>query len=759
MASLIEGFENDIFISYRQNDNRYDGWVTDFVANLKKELKATFKEEVNVYFDENPHDGLLEMHHVDDSLRNKIKSLIFIPIISQTYCDPKSYAWRNEFLPFKNLVSEDQFGLNIKLLNSGNVTSRIVPVRIHDLDPEDKQLLESTTGGPLRTINFIFKTPGVNRPLRAHEDHPNDNLDKTYYRDQINKVANLTKEIILSLKAANKIPKIPISKEEESKEATPVLSKRKQVIMALIIFTGLVVSAYYFFKDNSDIKSSPTDTKVAIAVLPFKAIGKEDESQYFADGVMEVILANLTSFPELMVKPGASVEKYRDSKESVADIAEELNVQYVLSGSAQKLGDDIRIVVQLIDGRNDVNVWSETFIKKFNNVFDIQNQISATVAKSLKAKLTTEIRNKINRRPTSDFEAYDLFLRANQWSNKYANTRNRSDLDVAISLLKQSLKKDDHFALGYAWLAGLKAIAESDDLTRAKDSILLLANKAVALDSTVVEAYFVLSQVHHYLLDNVQALRFTYKALEELKTSSADKIRRLGSNDSTSLIIRLASIYSRIGEVDKALYLYDELLKVASNEDDVLRLKFVPLAASGNSEELIKLADRIKDSDHDTIFSNLIMTHVWMERKDDQSIINRYVNWNTLKTDDVNLLDQYILMVAYTLRKNGHPKEAADLVTKFEKQLAPDDRFLQAQLLLYKGKQDMGLPLLDDVQIGWYTLSTCNINPLFENVSTDARYKSFIKRNTDRITDERIRINQLESNSYLPVPRDFFAVQ
>jgi hypothetical protein len=92
MASLIEGYSYDIFISYRQKDNKYDSWVTEFVDNLKKELEATFKEEVSVYFDINPHDGLLETHDVDASLKEKLICLVFIPIISQTYCDPKSFA-------------------------------------------------------------------------------------------------------------------------------------------------------------------------------------------------------------------------------------------------------------------------------------------------------------------------------------------------------------------------------------------------------------------------------------------------------------------------------------------------------------------------------------------------------------------------------------------------------------------------------------------------------------------------------------------
>ncbi len=199
MASLIPGYEYDIFISYRQKDNKYDGWVTEFVDNLKKELEATFKEEITVYFDINPHDGLLETHDVDASLKEKLKCLVFIPIISRTYCDPKSFAWEHEFKAFIEQASHDQFGLKAKLLN-GNIASRVLPVRIHDLGKDDIIFFESVLRGGFRSVDFIYKSAGVNRPLRANEDHPHDNYNKIYYRDQINKVANAIEEIISSLK-------------------------------------------------------------------------------------------------------------------------------------------------------------------------------------------------------------------------------------------------------------------------------------------------------------------------------------------------------------------------------------------------------------------------------------------------------------------------------------------------------------------------------------------------------------------------------
>ena len=112
MPSLLPGFEYDIFISYRHTDNR-SGWVTQFVRHLQEELAATIKEPVSVYFDSNQHDGLLETHDVDDSLKSKLNCFIFIPIISQTYCDVNSFAWKHEFQVFRKNAAIDHVGIKI----------------------------------------------------------------------------------------------------------------------------------------------------------------------------------------------------------------------------------------------------------------------------------------------------------------------------------------------------------------------------------------------------------------------------------------------------------------------------------------------------------------------------------------------------------------------------------------------------------------------------------------------------------------------
>ncbi|MFM9837983.1 MAG: hypothetical protein ACKVOQ_06945, partial [Cyclobacteriaceae bacterium] len=196
MPSILPTFQYDIFISYRHNDNR-SGWVTEFVNALQEELAATIKEPLSIYFDQNPHDGLLEMHDVDDSLKEKLKCLIFIPIVSQTYCDPKSFAWKNEFLVFLQMAGADAHGLKVRLPN-GNTASRIMPIRIHELDAHDKKIIEAELG-PLRAIDFTYHSAGVNRPLRAKDDESIKSSSQNSYRDQVNKTANAIKEIINGL--------------------------------------------------------------------------------------------------------------------------------------------------------------------------------------------------------------------------------------------------------------------------------------------------------------------------------------------------------------------------------------------------------------------------------------------------------------------------------------------------------------------------------------------------------------------------------
>jgi hypothetical protein len=313
MPSLIPGYEYDIFISYRQKDNKYDGWVTEFVENLQKELEATFKEEINVYFDINPHDGLLETYDVDESLKDKLKCLIFIPIISRTYIDPKSFAWEHEFKAFIKQASNDQYGLKVKLPN-GNVSSRVLPVQIHDLKADDKALIEKVLRGFLRSIEFVYTEPGVNRPL-TDRDSQDKNINKTNYRNQINKVANAIDEIIAALKTGqfklgdNKT--IKFSEEVKTNVRKVVKQKpaelpHKKIMSGIALVVILVIAAIIaypkIFKRDTLEKLRSSGERISVAVMPFQNMTNDTIWNVWQVGIQNELITSLTNSEELKVR-------------------------------------------------------------------------------------------------------------------------------------------------------------------------------------------------------------------------------------------------------------------------------------------------------------------------------------------------------------------------------------------------------------------------------------------------------------------------
>jgi TolB-like protein len=402
MASLIRGFEYDIFISYRQKDNKYDGWVTEFVDNLTRELEATFKEDVSIYFDISPHDGLLETHDVEASLKNKLKCLVFIPIISRTYCDPKSFAWEHEFKAFVEQSSNDQFGLKVKLPN-GNVASRVLPVRIHDLDKEDIKLCESVLGGYLRGVEFVYREPGVNKPLTS-EDDEKKNLSKTKYRIQINKAANAISEIISGMRTGETVSeKVKITdkmpweedKKKTGEEIRGTLSDRKKLRILSGIFTmsliAVLFSIYIFpkiFKRDTLDRIVSSGERIAIAVMPFQNMTNDSIWDMWREGIQQGIISALSNNRELMVRQKetfnnlvpeqGALETVSISPGSAGNISQKLDADIYVYGSLRESGKSIHIDAQLIDTRSKEVLQSFTVDRSLSddNMFPVIDTIS-----------------------------------------------------------------------------------------------------------------------------------------------------------------------------------------------------------------------------------------------------------------------------------------------------------------------------------------------------------------------------------------------
>lgn len=579
MPSLIPDYEYDIFISYRHKDNKYDGWVSEFVANLRKELEATFKEDVSIYFDENPHDGLLETHHVDKSLEGKLKCLIFIPIISQTYCDPKSFAWQYEFLAFNKMVKEDQFGREVTLSN-GNVASRILPIKIHDLDAADRALLENSLGGVLRSIDFIFKSPGVNRPLSAHEEHSHDNLNKTFYRDQINKVSNAIKEIIVSIR--NEGTLLNVENLRPSRSAPTRLIKSRNKILFSWIGIMLILLLIYFYYQNQ--KGGTRIVEVidkSIAVLPFTDISENHDQAYFSDGMMIEIMDHLFKIDSLRIIPRNSTVSYKDSSKPIKEIAKELGVFNLITGSVRKSDGRVKISVQLIRGEDEHYIWQQTYEREIADVFSVQSDVAQQIASALKAQITPEVKLRIEAIPTPDQQAYEFFLKGRSESKKVWSNLGSDHAKRGIEYLNKAIALDNKFsnaytALGEAYwlLAHYHPDYTTDYWKKSKENL----NRAIALDPLNGWAYSELAVVQHNWDWNKMAALKSLKKAVQLNPSDIEihfdfLWFYLKTDNCDSVSLELNAIKS----IEPGYYFGEEVfLKICNNKIDELAALKVP---------------------------------------------------------------------------------------------------------------------------------------------------------------------------------------
>ena len=600
MASIIPGYEYDIFISYRQKDNKYDGWVTEFIDHLKREIEATFKEDISIYFDENPHDGLLEIHNVNKSLESKLKSVIFIPVISQTYCDPKSFAWQNEFVAFNKMAAAETIGRDIRL-QSGNVCSRIIPVKIHDLDGSDTELIENELGCRLRSIDFIYSSAGVNRPLKP-EDNPDRNLNKTYYRDQINKVANAVKEIIYGLhpEQQKRITKTYQTRDNQERSDTKPGIPAKEIsgirkipaksilwislgimaILALAIFIPGLIN-----KTRSEITGANLIRK-AIAVLPVSNFTGNPELDYIASGIQRTLCNQLGQLSNLIVRPDLSTMQFRDTEEPPQQIAKKLSVNNIIQSSIIGSEENLQIEVSLIEAfPSEKVIWSSTFNQNWNNITSTYNEIINRIMNGIQINILPEDEKKIAGRKSHNPEILKAYDRGLYFMNK----RTAEDFEKGLRCFNEAIETDPVDPLPYLGLAiGYSTAGHTSPVAQDASNLAKgYALKALSHDSALAEAQAVLAMRYLYtewdfpatehslkrameLNPNIPSVHYTYGwylALENKIDEAADAMKKALEIDPTDQVAQgyLSWLCLYFGRFEEALKEGQKLLQLQSD--------------------------------------------------------------------------------------------------------------------------------------------------------------------------------------------------
>ena len=202
-----------------------------------------------------------------------------------------------------------------------------------------------------------------------------------------------------------------------------------------IIIVALVVALGYFIWERQALIPGTDGQQGAvrmtsIAVLPFANLSGNPEQEYFADGITEDIITDLSQISGLFVIARNSSFQYKGKSLDLREVARDLNVKFVLEGSVRRAGNRVRVVAQLIDSKTDKHLWAERYDRELTDIFEIQSEIAERIADALQATLSPEEKAKLSRKPTANVEAYNLYLQGRFYWNKFT----REGVERAIEL-------------------------------------------------------------------------------------------------------------------------------------------------------------------------------------------------------------------------------------------------------------------------------------------------------------------------------------
>lgn len=274
----------------------------------------------------------------------------------------------------------------------------------------------------------------------------------------------------------------------------------KLLVAAAVIISCILI---YLIGNHNAVT---TKLDKSIAVLPFKNESSDSTNVYFVNGLMESTLSKLQKINDLKVISRTTSEKYRQSQKSIPEIAEELEVNYLVEGSGQKVGETVLLNIQLIEAASDKPIWSEQYQRKFEDIFDLQNEIAQEISIAIKAMVTPQELENIQKKPTDNLQAYEYYLQA---LDPYYS-RTYEGLNKAIGLFKKAIDEDEQFALAYANIAISYYFLDmfqsnkqyTDEINRYSDQALLYDSKSdVCLTSKAL--YYIENKEYHLALPHL----------------------------------------------------------------------------------------------------------------------------------------------------------------------------------------------------------------------------------------------------------------
>ena len=457
----------------------------------------------------------------------------------------------------------------------------------------------------------------------------------------------------------------------------------------ILIATGVIVSvaAGFFLLP----RASARKIDKSIAVLPFQNLSDEKENAYFADGMQDDILTNLSKIGDLKVISRTSVMSYRGSgTRNAREIGKMLGVATLLEGSVRRIGSRVRVNVQLIDANNDEHIWAEDYDRDLTDVFAIQTDLAQKIASALRAKLSPNEKARLDRRPTQNPDAYLLFLQAHDYASQREMFRDTSL--KAEPLFEQAIKLDPNFALAFAGLSMVESwlYHTSDPVPARREKARLNADEALRLQPDLPEGHLALGFSYYYGDRNYE------RALAEFDIS------KRGLPNESQAYLAIGSIQRRQGKWAESNASLEKAATLDPKNTNVLMNLCYNYMGQRDFEAADKTVDRLIATSPQSFQARGLKGFVALQLKGDLSAAEKVFSSMPSETDPGLMT----LARVWILRLKRNFPEALQVLHQFRGETlhntstAPSPKaFLEGELYLLQGDEAKARTALEHARV------------------------------------------------------------
>jgi adenylate cyclase len=614
-------------------------------------------------------------------------------------------------------------------------------------------------------------------------------VSESIYRNVINKYGILG-SFFKEAKLKNVEGSVRVYKLEVDTTFEPVLGPRyvpyltrKSIVIAVLFAIAILIiySISNYFAIDLDHQENILEK--SIAVLPFEVLSADEEDEYLAKGVKEAVEFTLSGIAELIVSTPNATEQYHNTNKPIREVARELGVRFVLWGSVQRYKDTFRITPRIYDFTHEKIIWQDQYTESVDDFFNIIDHVAIAASSQLHTTITPVEQIKLEERPTSDFTAYDLYMRGRSYFGNHLSQWNLEDLLIAESFYKQALEIDSSFALGYVGLGNIAKFKRGDygfpsspQAMEYTDSMKIYATRAISLDPKLAEAYALRGDYYSWTNQYDKAISDLEKALSIKPNLSeayftlgriwmekfqnpvkafqylfiAEKFEKNGILLPNILYYK-GSAYGMVGDVNQA----EKTLRMCARLSPGAAGLFQPVVTNNlfngrfdKAEYLLDSAAKILDDDWHYYYA---MLYTWTNRP--EKALKALIG-----TTEINVEDEHALLknkkskldhlAAYNLSKLGYQNLANQVFEMIVTNLvASNNADFLPEIYAEMGEYEKSLNAMIELEKKnpYHSIFILSKHiPSFEPIRNDPRYIDLIEKVDQRKALDRQRIRGIE---------------